>query len=161
IGKPKEDQRMKNPFLENFKPYIPDSATLRELTPLPLIVGTLLGIIFGASSLYLVLKTGLTVSASIPVAVIAITVFRLLSKVKVLPDAIRYLLMALGAVIGVVIFYLLDSFGVALLYSVPVSLFLAALLIYAIWQADDATILEANVMQTAGSAGESIAFGLG
>ena len=71
---------MKNPFLENFRPYIPDSATLRELTPLPLIVGTLLGIIFGASSLYLVLKTGLTVSASIPVAVIAITVFRLLSK---------------------------------------------------------------------------------
>jgi putative OPT family oligopeptide transporter len=100
---------MKNPFLENFRPYIPDSATLRELTPFPLIVGTLLGIIFGASSLYLVLKTGLTVSASIPVAVIAITVFRLLSKVGM----------------------------------------------------RDATILEANVMQTAGSAGESIAFGLG
>ena len=72
---------MKNPFLENFRPYIPDSATLRELTPLPLIVGTLLGIIFGASSLYLVLKTGLTVSASIPVAVIAITLFRMLSKI--------------------------------------------------------------------------------
>ena len=100
---------MKNPFLENFRPYIPDSATLRELTPLPLLVGTLLGIIFGASSLYLVLKTGLTVSASIPVAVIAITLFRILSK-----------------------------FG-----------------------ARDATILEANVMQTAGSAGESIAFGVG
>ena len=100
---------MKNPFLENFRPYIPDSSTLRELTPLPLIVGTLLGIIFGASSLYLVLKTGLTVSASIPVAVIAITLFRLLSKAGM----------------------------------------------------RDATILEANVMQTAGSAGESIAFGLG
>src|SRR3954453_8695979 len=100
---------MKNPFLENFQPYIPDKAHLRELTPFPLIVGTLLGIIFGASSLYLVLKTGLTVSASIPVAVIAITVFRLLSKVGM----------------------------------------------------RDATILEANVMQTAGSAGESIAFGIG
>jgi len=101
---------MKNPFLENFRPYIPASVTnLRELTPVPLIVGTLLGIIFGASSLYLVLKTGLTVSASIPVAVIAITLFRLLSKMG----------------------------------------------------ARDATILEANVMQTAGSAGESIAFGVG
>lgn len=100
---------MKNPFLENFRPYIPDSAKLRELTPFPLIIGTLLGIIFGASSLYLVLKTGLTVSASIPVAVIAITLFRLLSKVGM----------------------------------------------------RDATILEANMMQTAGSAGESIAFGLG
>src|SRR6476659_9871485 len=100
---------MKNPFLENFRPYIPDSAHLRELSIFPLIIGTLLGIIFGASSLYLVLKTGLTVSASIPVAVIAITVFRLLSKVGL----------------------------------------------------RDATILEANVMQTAGSAGESIAFGIG
>lgn len=100
---------MKNPFLENFKPYIPDSSKLRELTILPLIIGTLLGIVFGASSLYLVLKTGLTVSASIPVAVIAITLFRLLSKIG----------------------------------------------------AKDATILEGNIMQTAGSAGESIAFGVG
>lgn len=99
----------KNPFLENFRSYIPDRTSLRELTPLPLIVGTLLGIVFGASSLYLVLKTGLTVSASIPVAVIAITLFRVLSK-----------------------------FGVR-----------------------DATILEGNIMQTAGSAGESIAFGVG
>ncbi|MGC2235503.1 MAG: oligopeptide transporter, OPT family [Pyrinomonadaceae bacterium] len=98
-----------NPFLKVFRPYIPDSVNMRELTPLPLIVGTILGIIFGASSLYLVLKTGLTVSASIPVAVIAITLFRLLSKIGL----------------------------------------------------RDATILEANVMQTAGSAGESIAFGVG
>ncbi len=101
---------MKNPFLENFRSYIPASVTnMRELTVFPLIVGTLLGIVFGASSLYLVLKTGLTVSASIPVAVISITLFRLLSK-----------------------------FG-----------------------AKDATILENNVVQTAGSAGESIAFGVG
>jgi len=101
---------MKNPFLENFRPYIPASVTnLRELTIFPLIVGTLLGILFGASSLYLVLKTGLTVSASIPVAVIAITLFRLLSKAGF----------------------------------------------------RDATILESNVMQTTGSAGESIAFGVG
>ncbi|HQZ82110.1 MAG TPA: oligopeptide transporter, OPT family, partial [Pyrinomonadaceae bacterium] len=100
---------MENPFLKTFRPYIPDSASLRELTPLPLLVGSILGIIFGASSLYLVLKTGLTVSASIPVAVIAITLFRLLSKIGM----------------------------------------------------RDATILETNIMQTAGSAGESIAFGIG
>ena len=98
-----------NPFLKVFRSYIPDATKLRELTAPALIVGTLLGIIFGASSLYLVLKTGLTVSASIPVAVIAITLFRLLSK-----------------------------FGMR-----------------------DATILENNVVQTAGSAGESIAFGVG
>jgi putative OPT family oligopeptide transporter len=92
-----------------FEPYIPPSTILRELTPLPLIIGTLLGMVFGAASLYLVLKVGLTVSASIPVAVLSITFFRLLSTVG----------------------------------------------------GRDATILENNVVQTAGSAGESIAFGVG
>src|SRR5215216_1090072 len=98
-----------NPLLATFRPYIPAHEHVRELTALPLIVGTLLGVVFGASSLYLVLKVGLTVSASIPVAVISITLFRLLSQ-----------------------------FGLR-----------------------DATILENNIVQTAGSAGESIAFGLG
>ena len=63
-----------------FEPYIPASTSLPELTTLPLVIGALLGLIFGASSLYLVLKVGLTVSASIPVAVISITLFRLLAK---------------------------------------------------------------------------------
>src|SRR5437763_1779302 len=98
-----------NPILASFRSFIPPRARLRELTPLPLIIGTLLGMVFGASSLYLVLKVGLTVSASIPVAVISITIFRLLSK-----------------------------FGLR-----------------------DSTVLENNIVQTAGSAGESIAFGLG
>src|ERR687885_2340758 len=98
-----------NPYLAAFRPYIPDRARLRELTPIPLVMGTLLGIVFGASSLYLVLKVGLTVSASIPVAVISITLFRVLSKMGL----------------------------------------------------RDATILEHNIVQTAGSAGESIAFGIG
>src|SRR6187549_3141663 len=92
-----------------FEPYIPASSKLPELGVLPLIIGTILGVIFGASSLYLVLKVGLTVSASIPVAVISIALFRVLSK-----------------------------FGMR-----------------------DATILENNIVQTAGSAGESIAFGVG
>src|SRR6186713_3432162 len=92
-----------------FESYVPASADLRELTPLPLVLGSVLGVIFGASSLYLVLKVGLTVSASIPVAVISITVFRLLGKLRF----------------------------------------------------KNATILENNVVQTAGSAGESIAFGIG
>src|SRR5437667_3307792 len=98
-----------NLLAANFKPYISARTRMRELTPVPLIIGTLFGIIFGATSLYLVLKVGLTVSASIPVAVISITLFRLFSKV------------GLG----------------------------------------DATVLENNIVQTAGSAGESIAFGLG
>ncbi|HYP66812.1 MAG TPA: OPT/YSL family transporter, partial [Thiobacillaceae bacterium] len=73
------------------------------------LLGTVLGVVFGASSLYLVLRVGLTVSASIPVAVISLTLFRLVGR--------------LGG--------------------------------------RDATVLENNIAQTAGSAGESIAFGVG
>jgi len=68
--------RPSNPLAAFFRPYIPASVQLPELTPLPLIVGTLLGMVFGASSLYLVLKVGLTVSASIPVAVISACAMR-------------------------------------------------------------------------------------
>jgi len=93
-----------------FTPYISSVAVIPEFTLRAVLLGTILGIIFGASSLYLVLKVGLTVSASIPVAVISLTIFKLLSKAT----------------------------GVR-----------------------DATILENNIAQTAGSAGESIAFGVG
>jgi len=92
-----------------FHPYIAAETRLPEFTLRAVIMGTLLGMVFGASSLYLVLKVGLTVSASIPVAVISITLFRLASKMGF----------------------------------------------------KDASILENNVVQTAGSAGESIAFGVG
>src|SRR2546425_1559985 len=93
----------------SIEPFIPASAQMREFTPRALILRTILGMVFGASSLYLVLKVGLTVSASIPVAVISVALFRMWSK-----------------------------FG-----------------------GRDATILENNIVQTAGSAGESIAFGIG
>jgi putative OPT family oligopeptide transporter len=93
----------------SFTPYIAPQTVMPELTARAVIVGTILGMIFGASSLYLVLKVGLTVSASIPVAVISITLFRILSKMG----------------------------------------------------ARNASILENNISQTAGSAGESIAFGVG
>src|SRR5499427_2427747 len=92
-----------------FVPYIAPETHLREFTWRSVLVGTLLGVVFGASSLYLVLKVGLTVSASIPVAVISMTLFKLLR----------------------------------------------------VFGAKDATILENNISQTAGSAGESIAFGVG
>src|SRR5262249_6117339 len=92
-----------------FEPYVAAGTQIPECTPRAIIIGALLGVVFGASSLYLVLKVGLTVSASIPVAVISLSLFRLWGK-----------------------------FG-----------------------GRDATILENNIVQTAGSAGESIAFGLG
>jgi putative OPT family oligopeptide transporter len=98
------------PGNDAFQPYVPDKASLPELTFSAVALGSLLGIIFGASSLYLFLKVGMTVSASIPVAVLAITIFRGLSS----------------------------AFGIR-----------------------RATVLENNIVQTAGSAGESIAFGVG
>jgi putative OPT family oligopeptide transporter len=93
-----------------FRPLVPDDSKMPEFTFQAVATGTLLGLVFGASSLYLVMKVGMTVSASIPVAVLSITLFRALSKL-----------------IGT---------------RTP-------------------TILENNITQTAGSAGESIAFGVG
>jgi putative OPT family oligopeptide transporter len=65
----------------SFKPYVPDEAKLPELTVRALLMGSLLGLLFGASSVYLALRVGLTVSASVPIAVISITLFRALSRV--------------------------------------------------------------------------------
>ncbi len=92
-----------------FEPFIPNDTRMLEFTARAVITGAILGVVFGASSLFLVLKVGLTVSASIPVAVISLALFRGLSKVGV----------------------------------------------------RDSTILENNITQTAGSAGESLAFGIG
>jgi putative OPT family oligopeptide transporter len=64
-----------------FKAYVPDEARVAEMTPRALIVGSLLGLVFGASSVYLALRVGLTVSASVPIAVLSITIFRALSGV--------------------------------------------------------------------------------
>jgi len=90
------------------EPFILPQTRMTEFTVRAVMTGTILGIIFGASSLYLALKVGLTVSASIPVAVISLALFRGLSKLGI----------------------------------------------------RDSTILENNITQTAGSAGESIAFGV-
>ena len=73
----------KAPAKPAFRPFIPANVVLPELTFFHLIMGALLGVVFGASSLYLGLKVGLTVSASIPVAVISITLFRLLQRLGI------------------------------------------------------------------------------
>ena len=94
---------------KSFEPFIPAHVSMEEFTVRAVVTGTILGMVFGASSLYLVLKVGMTVSASIPVAVISLALFRGWAK--------------LGG--------------------------------------RDSTILENNITQTAGSAGESISFGVG
>ena len=64
-----------------FQPYIGDDTPLAELTPGAVIIGMALGLVFAASSVYLALKIGLTVSASIPIAVLSITIFRWITRV--------------------------------------------------------------------------------
>jgi putative OPT family oligopeptide transporter len=70
------------------KPFVPASKWLPEFTPRAVIVGSVLGLIFGAASMYISLKTGLTVSASIPIAVMSISIFRALGRTSILENNI-------------------------------------------------------------------------
>lgn len=92
-----------SPSQGTFQPYVRASQSVAEFTPRAVILGALFGLLFGASTVYLGLRAGLTVSASIPIAVLAISV--------------------------------LKRFG-------------------------GSTILENNIVQTIGSAGESVAGGV-
>ena len=57
----------------DFKPYIPSETSMPELTVKSVLLGAFFGLLFGAASVYLALKAGMTVSASIPVAVLAMS----------------------------------------------------------------------------------------
>ena len=69
-----------------FKPYVPDDAKVAEFTPKAVILGAMFGVIFGASTVYLALKAGLTVSASIPIAVVSISLLKKLGGSTIFPD---------------------------------------------------------------------------
>src|SRR5688572_18880978 len=71
-----------------FKPYVPAEQKMAEFTAKSVIVGSLFGILFGCSTVYLALKAGLTVTASIPIAVIAITLGRKFLKTTILENNI-------------------------------------------------------------------------
>src|SRR5271169_4084388 len=71
-----------------YRPYVPAETQMSELTWRGLVVGSVLGIVFAASSVYLGLKVGLTVSASIPIAVLSITIFRAFGKATILENNI-------------------------------------------------------------------------
>jgi OPT family oligopeptide transporter len=71
-----------------FKPYIAPEQNIAEFTLKSVAFGSLFGIIFGCSTVYLALKAGLTVSASIPIAVIAITLGRKFLKTTILENNI-------------------------------------------------------------------------
>ncbi|RRF96640.1 MAG: oligopeptide transporter, OPT family [Lachnospiraceae bacterium] len=63
---------------KEFKPFVSADTTMRELSPFSVIVGILLAILFGAANAYLGLKIGMTISASIPAAVISMGLIRVI-----------------------------------------------------------------------------------
>ncbi|MCX6337116.1 MAG: OPT/YSL family transporter [Bacteroidetes bacterium] len=71
-----------------FQPFVAPEKNMAELTVKSILVGSLFGVIFGAATVYLALKAGLTVSASIPIAVIAITLGRKFLKTTILENNI-------------------------------------------------------------------------
>src|SRR5215813_1097617 len=71
-----------------FKPYLSATDSVAEFTFKSVLLGAMFGIIFGMSTVYLALKAGLTVSASIPIAVIAITLGRRFLKTTILENNI-------------------------------------------------------------------------
>ena len=73
---------------KSFKPYIAPEQNMAEFTVKSVVFGSLFGILFGCSTTYLALKAGLTVSASIPIAVIAITLGRKFLKTTILENNI-------------------------------------------------------------------------
>ena len=72
----------------NFKPFVAPGVKMKELTLKAILLGSFFGIIFGAATVYLALKAGLTVTASIPIAVVAITLGRRFFKTTILENNI-------------------------------------------------------------------------
>jgi len=71
-----------------FKPYVPADASLPEFTIRAILLGCVFGIIFGAVTVYVGLRAGLTVAASIPISVLSISVLRALGKASILENNI-------------------------------------------------------------------------
>jgi len=74
--------------MSNFQPFIPADMKVKEFTLKSVLLGAFFGVIFGMATVYLALKAGLTVSASIPIAVIAISLGRKLFKTTILENNI-------------------------------------------------------------------------
>ena len=96
-----------------FRPFVPADQNPREFSILAVLFGSLFGIVFGASTVYLALKAGLTVSASIPIAVIAISVLRVF-KSTILENNIVQTIGSAG-----------ESVAAGVAFTVPALLFLS------------------------------------
>ena len=90
---------------KGFQPYVPATESMAEFTAKAIILGVLFGLLFGASTVYLGLRAGLTVSASIPIAVLAISVLKKLGGSTILENNIVQTIGSAGeSVAGGVVF---------------------------------------------------------
>ena len=97
------------------KPFIPANQDIPEFSVKAVIFGSLFGILFGASTVYLALKAGLTVSASIPIAVLSISVLKLFGKSTILENNIVQTIGSAG-----------ESVAAGVAFTIPALLFLSA-----------------------------------
>jgi len=98
----------------DFKPFVPDDVKMAEFSPKAIIVGVLFGLLFGASTVYLALKAGLTVSASIPIAVLSIALLKRLGGSTILENNIVQTIGSAG-----------ESIAAGVVFTLPGFLFLA------------------------------------
>src|SRR2546425_6164704 len=98
----------------SFEPFVPASKTVPEFSVKAVVLGAVFGIIFGAATVYLALKAGLTVSASIPIAVLAIAVFKKIGKSTILENNIVQTIGSAG-----------ESVAGGVVFTIPALIFLA------------------------------------
>lgn len=100
--------------MSDFKPFIPSDESIAEFSLKAVVLGAIFGIIFGASTVYLALRAGLTVSASIPIAVLAIAVFKRLGKSTILENNIVQTIGSAG-----------ESIAAGVVFTIPALTFLS------------------------------------
>src|SRR5687768_3849368 len=100
---------------ESFQPYVADDQKVAEFTPKAVLIGGLFGIIFGASTVYLALKAGLTVSASIPIAVLSISLLKRFGGSTILENNIVQTIGSAGESVAAGVVFTLPGF----LFLVP------------------------------------------
>ncbi len=99
---------------QDFKPYIAADREVPEFTLKAILLGSAFGIIFGAATVYLALRAGLTVSASVPIAVLSIAVFKKLGNSTILENNIVQTIGSAG-----------ESVAAGVVFTVPALLFLS------------------------------------
>ena len=102
------------PSGSEFRPYVSPDQAPAEFTPKAIVLGVLFGILFGAATVYLALRAGLTVSASVPIAVLAIAVFKKIGKSTILENNIVQTIGSAG-----------ESVAAGAVFTTPALLFLA------------------------------------